>query len=112
MLFVVKIYIEFKVCIHFRFEKDLLNRAEEAAWPSKDAFVGIGCNVTTENKTLKHNNNHSEDEEWSSNYVFDSIASDSPKKGKCHNNINNKLYFILILPDTLLFIFFFTLIRV
>lgn len=62
------------------FEKDLLNRAEEAAWPSKDAFVGIGCNVTTENKTLKHNNNHSEDEEWSSNYVFDSIASDSPKK--------------------------------
>ncbi|XP_054015024.1 synaptotagmin-A [Hylaeus anthracinus] len=64
------------------FEKDLLNRAEEATWSSKDVFGGLRSNsaLDLENKSLKQNDRCSDGEEWQSNYVFGSLASDSPKK--------------------------------
>ncbi|XP_043255242.1 synaptotagmin-5 isoform X1 [Colletes gigas] len=63
------------------FEKDLLNRAEETL-SSKDNFVGLGSNVKLDqkNKISEDNDDHCNDEEWQSNYAFDSIASDSSKK--------------------------------
>lgn len=69
----------------FRFEKDLLDRAEEAARSSKDVLVGLSSSVSLsrENRLSRRSNSHSDDEEWQSDHVFDSIASDSPRKGKC-----------------------------
>ncbi|XP_015436736.1 PREDICTED: synaptotagmin-5 [Dufourea novaeangliae] len=76
----------YSICVRRRrslnwFEKDLLNRAEEAVRSSKEVFVGLGSNVSLnrENKTSKSNDNQS-DVEWQSNYILDSIASDSPKR--------------------------------
>ncbi|XP_031830715.1 synaptotagmin-2 [Nomia melanderi] len=74
-------------CIRHRrslnwFEKDLLNRAEEATQLSKDVFIGLGSNVSL-NYENKENEIHSDDEEWKSNYVLDmldSITKDSPKR--------------------------------
>lgn len=64
------------------FEKDLLDRAEEAARSSKDVLVGLGSSVTLgrDSRTPKHSDSRSDDEEWQSDYVFDSITSDSPRK--------------------------------
>ncbi|KAG7205566.1 hypothetical protein KM043_007538 [Ampulex compressa] len=64
------------------FERDLLDRAEEAARSSKDVLVGLGSGVALgrENKTPKHSDSRSDDEEWQSDHVFDSIASDSPRR--------------------------------
>lgn len=72
--------LPFIVC--FRFEKDLLNRAEEAARSSKDVLVGLGSSVSLgrDSRTPKHSASRSDDEEWQSDHVFDSIASDSPRK--------------------------------
>lgn len=68
--------------VYFRFEKDLLNRAEEAARSSKDVLVGLGSSVSLgrDSRTPKHSASRSDDEEWQSDHVFDSIASDSPRK--------------------------------
>ncbi|XP_014607577.1 PREDICTED: synaptotagmin-5 [Polistes canadensis] len=68
------------------FEKDLLNRAEEAARSSKDVLVGLGSSVSLgrDNRTLKHSASRSDDEESQSDHVFDSIASDSPRKIRHH----------------------------
>lgn len=73
--------------ISYRFEKDLLNRAEEAAKSSKDALVGVA--LSRDNKIIKRNDSHSDDDdEWQSDHVFDSIASDSPRRGRymCFKN--------------------------
>ncbi|GAB1869522.1 Synaptotagmin-3 [Camponotus japonicus] len=59
------------------FEKDLLNRAEEAARSSKDVLVGVA--LSRDNK-IKRSDSHSDDDEWQSDHVFDSIASDSPRR--------------------------------
>ncbi|XP_033340641.2 synaptotagmin-5 [Megalopta genalis] len=74
----------YAMCIRRRrslnwFEKDLLNRAEEAAQSPKSVFAGLGSNVSLsrENKT---NDNQSDDEEWKSSYVLDNITRDSPKR--------------------------------
>ncbi|KAF7384130.1 hypothetical protein HZH66_012380 [Vespula vulgaris] len=68
------------------FEKDLLNRAEEAARSSKDVLVGLGSSVSLgrDSRTPKHSASRSDDEEWQSDHVFDSIASDSPRKIRHH----------------------------
>ncbi|XP_036147145.1 synaptotagmin-6 [Monomorium pharaonis] len=60
------------------FEKDLLDRAEEAAKSSKDVLVGVA--LSRDNKGIRQNDSHSDDDEWQSDHVFDSIASDSPKR--------------------------------
>nr|XP_012225419.1 PREDICTED: synaptotagmin-2 [Linepithema humile] len=60
------------------FERDLLDRAEEAARSSKDVLVGVA--LSRDNKIIRHSNSHSDDDEWQSDHVFDSIASDSPRK--------------------------------
>jgi len=67
------------IIISFRFEKDLLDRAEEAAKSSKNVLVGV--TLSQDNKIIRHNDSHSDDDEWQSDHVFDSIASDSPKRG-------------------------------
>ncbi|XP_076662496.1 synaptotagmin-1-like [Halictus rubicundus] len=74
----------YAMCIRRRrslnwFEKDLLNRAEEAAYSSKDVFAGLGSNVSL-SKENKINDNHSDDEEWKSSYAVDNITRDSPKR--------------------------------
>lgn len=68
---------------NYRFEKDLLDRAEEAARSSKDVLVGIGSGVTLsrDSKITRRSDSHSDDDEWQSDHVFDSIASDSPRRG-------------------------------
>lgn len=63
------------------FEKDLLNRAEEAARSSKDVLVGVA--LSRDNK-IKRSDSHSDDDEWQSDHVFDSIASDSPRRVMQH----------------------------
>lgn len=65
--------------ISFRFEKDLLDRAEEVAKSSKDVLVGV--TLSRDNKIIRRNDSHSDDDEWQSDHVFDSIASDSPRRG-------------------------------
>lgn len=65
----------------YRFEKDLLNRAEEAARSSKDVLVGVA--LSRDNKIIRRSDSHSDDDEWQSDHVFDSIASDSPRRGRC-----------------------------
>ncbi|XP_012225419.2 synaptotagmin-5 [Linepithema humile] len=60
------------------FERDLLDRAEEAARSSKDVLVGVA--LSRDNKIIRHSNSHLDDDEWQSDHVFDSIASDSPRK--------------------------------
>ncbi|XP_039304606.1 synaptotagmin-1 [Solenopsis invicta] len=63
------------------FEKDLLNRAEEAAKSSKDVLVGVA--LSRDNKANGQNGQNdslSDEDEWQSDHVFDSIASDSPRK--------------------------------
>lgn len=66
-----------------RFERDLLDRAEEAARSSKDVLVGLGSGValSRDNKISRRSNSQSDDDEWQSDHVFDSIASDSPRRG-------------------------------
>lgn len=58
----------------------MLNRAEEAARSSKDVLVGVA--LSRDNK-IKRSDSHSDDDEWQSDHVFDSIASDSPRRGRC-----------------------------
>ncbi|XP_020283550.1 synaptotagmin-1, partial [Pseudomyrmex gracilis] len=66
-----------------RFEKDLLDRAEEAARSSKDVLVGVA--LSRDNKISKRtSDSQSDDDEWQSDHVFDSIASDSPRRGIRH----------------------------
>ncbi|XP_072755414.1 synaptotagmin-5-like [Anoplolepis gracilipes] len=60
------------------FEKDLLDRAEEAARSSKDVLVGVA--LSRDNKITRRSDSHSDDDEWQSDHVFDSIASDSPRR--------------------------------
>ncbi|EGI64181.1 SYT3 protein, partial [Acromyrmex insinuator] len=60
------------------FEKDLLDRAEEAAKSSKNVLAGVA--LSRDNKIIKRNDSHSDDDEWQSDHVFDSIASDSPRR--------------------------------
>ncbi|RLU17417.1 hypothetical protein DMN91_009652 [Ooceraea biroi] len=69
-----------------RFEKDLLDRAEEAARSSKDVLVGLGSGValSRDNKITRRSDSHSDDDEWQSDHVFDSIASDSPRRVMHH----------------------------
>jgi len=57
----------------------LLDRAEEAAKSSKNVLVGV--TLSQDNKIIRHNDSRSDDDEWQSDHVFDSIASDSPKRG-------------------------------
>ncbi|XP_071644099.1 synaptotagmin-1-like isoform X1 [Temnothorax longispinosus] len=64
------------------FEKDLLDRAEEAAKSSKDVLVGVA--LSRENKIIRRNDSQSDDDEWQSDHVFDSIASDSPRRVMHH----------------------------
>lgn len=64
----------------YRFEKDLLDRAEEAARSSKDVLVGVA--LSRDNK-IRRSDSHSDDDEWQSDHVFDSIASDSPRRSRC-----------------------------
>ncbi|XP_011335596.1 synaptotagmin-2 [Ooceraea biroi] len=68
------------------FEKDLLDRAEEAARSSKDVLVGLGSGValSRDNKITRRSDSHSDDDEWQSDHVFDSIASDSPRRVMHH----------------------------
>jgi len=70
----------------------LLDRAEEAARSSKDVLVGLGSGVTLsrDNKITRRSDSHSDDDEWQSDHVFDSIASDSPRRG-IHEFENKKL---------------------
>lgn len=75
--------------ISSRFEKDLLDRAEEAAKSSKHVLVGVA--LSRDNKIIRRNDDSpSDDDEWQSDHVFDSIASDSPRRGKytCLKNFN------------------------
>ncbi|EFN88067.1 Synaptotagmin-3 [Harpegnathos saltator] len=69
-----------------RFERDLLDRAEEAARSSKDVLVGLGSGValSRDNKISRRSNSQSDDDEWQSDHVFDSIASDSPRRVRQH----------------------------
>ncbi|KYM80473.1 Synaptotagmin-3 [Atta colombica] len=60
------------------FEKDLLDRAEEAAKSSKNVLAGVA--LSRDNKIIKRNDSRSDDDEWQSDHVFDSIASDSPRR--------------------------------
>ncbi|XP_014469080.1 PREDICTED: synaptotagmin-5-like [Dinoponera quadriceps] len=62
------------------FERDLLDRAEEAARSSKDVLVGL----SRDNKISRRSNSPSDDDEWQSDHVFDSIASDSPRRVRQH----------------------------
>lgn len=73
------------------FEKDLLDRAEEAARSSKDVLVGIGSGVTLsrDSKITRRSDSHSDDDEWQSDHVFDSIASDSPRRVMHHLSEEN-----------------------
>jgi len=66
----------------------LLDRAEEAAKSSKDVLVGVA--LSRDNKIIRRNDSHSDDDEWQSDHVFDSIASDSPRRGRyiCFKNSN------------------------
>ncbi|XP_070156232.1 synaptotagmin-1-like isoform X2 [Polyergus mexicanus] len=64
------------------FEKDLLDRAEEAARSSKDVLVGVA--LSRDNKIIRRSDSHSDDDEWQSDHVFDSIASDSPRRVMQH----------------------------
>ncbi|XP_032672796.1 synaptotagmin-2-like [Odontomachus brunneus] len=68
------------------FERDLLDRAEEAARSSKDVLVGLGSGValSRDNKISRRSNSQSDDDEWQSDHVFDSIASDSPRRVRQH----------------------------
>lgn len=89
---VQQLYIEKKLL--FRFERDLLDRAEEAARSSKDVLVGVA--LSRDNKIIRHSSSHSDDDEWQSDHVFDSIASDSPRKGKCtHKDVENRVARVL-----------------
>ncbi|XP_066592989.1 synaptotagmin-1-like [Prorops nasuta] len=64
------------------FERDLLDRAEEAARSSKDALVSLGSGVTLglESKISKGSDSRTDDEEWQFDHVFDSVACDSPRR--------------------------------
>lgn len=59
----------------------MLDRAEEAARSSKDVLVGVA--LSRDNKIIRRSDSHSDDDEWQSDHVFDSIASDSPRRGRC-----------------------------
>lgn len=63
-----------------------MDRAEEAARSSKDVLVSLGSGVTLsrDSKLSKRSNSHSDDDEWQSDHVFDSIASDSPRRVMHH----------------------------
>ncbi|XP_029177156.1 synaptotagmin-5 [Nylanderia fulva] len=65
------------------FERDLLDRAEEAARSSKDVLVGV--TLSRDNKITRRSDSHSDDDEWQSDHVFDSIASDSPRRVMQHH---------------------------
>lgn len=58
----------------------MLDRAEEAAKSSKNVLAGV--TLSRDNKIIKRNDSHSDDDEWQSDHVFDSIASDSPRRGR------------------------------
>lgn len=58
----------------------MLDRAEEAAKSSKDVLVGVA--LSRDNKVIRRNDSQSDDDEWQSDHVFDSIASDSPRRGR------------------------------
>lgn len=61
--------------MYLRFEKDLLNRAEEIQQSSKDVFVNV-------NKILKQNDD-SETRECQSNYAYNNTTNESPTGGEC-----------------------------
>lgn len=58
----------------------MLDRAEEAAKSSKNVLAGVA--LSRDNKIIKRNDSRSDDDEWQSDHVFDSIASDSPRRGR------------------------------